>query len=442
MLAGAVTAAVAVLGVLPASAQSSKEKPKATEIGVTATEIHIAVIADVDNPLAPGLFKGAVDGVKGAAAYINSKAGGGGVAGRKLVVDFYDSKLSPSEARNATITACTNDLAMVGTAALFLTNVDDITGCKDQAGQVTGLPDISSVATGVPEVCAPTSFPAFGSAIDCAAVTQNPQSFYGNQGEAKWLLSKNKGGLHGPMIVSNDTKDANRGGTILALTAQQAGIKADQGQTVAKSGRDPQSAFTTVVQQMKTDGSNYSLVTAAANSSLELRSEAQLQGLDSTKVVWDNVSSYGNKIVTDNAAAFEGEYQGLGFLPFEEAKYNKTLAAFVKYVKQVGGTPDQFSAYAWEAALAFQAAANATVAKDGINGITRSSFVTGIKTLTDFDGGGMFGTHSFKDGKTTACFAEVQFKSGKWVRQYPTKKGTFDCKSSNTIVVKANLLGL
>ena len=31
------------------------------------------------------------------------------------------------------------------------------------------------------------------------------------------------------MIVGNDTKDAARGGTILALAAQEAGIKADQG---------------------------------------------------------------------------------------------------------------------------------------------------------------------------------------------------------------------
>src|SRR5207245_4997818 len=38
-------------------------KPKATEIGVTATTIRIAVIADVNTPLAPGLFKAAPDAV-------------------------------------------------------------------------------------------------------------------------------------------------------------------------------------------------------------------------------------------------------------------------------------------------------------------------------------------------------------------------------------------
>ncbi len=38
-----------MLGIAPAVAQSSSDTPKATEIGVTAKEIHIAVMADVDN---------------------------------------------------------------------------------------------------------------------------------------------------------------------------------------------------------------------------------------------------------------------------------------------------------------------------------------------------------------------------------------------------------
>jgi hypothetical protein len=440
-LAGAVTAALALAVAVPAGAQSSTEKPKATEIGVSATEIHIAVIADVDNPFAPGLFQGAADGVKAGAAYLNSKAGGGGLAGRKVVVDFIDTHLNANDSRNATITACQNDLALVGGAALFLSSVDDIVNCKDQAGQTTGIPDMGSVITGVPETCSPMAFPAIGAAIDCATVTQNPQTFYGNAGPDKWLLSQNKGGLKGPMIIGSDTKDAARGGTILALASQAAGVKASPSDVIPKSGRDPQSAYTSVVQQMKTDGANFSLMTSAVTSALELRSEAQLQGIDSAKVAWECVSCYGNKTVTDNAAAFEGEYQFLGFLPFEEAKYNKTLANFLKYMKTVGGTPDQFAAYAFQAALAFADAVNAAVKADGVNGITRTSLTTGIKSLTDFNAGGMAGTHSFKDGRTTSCFVMVQFKSGKWVRQYPTKKGTFDCKASNTATIKANLLG-
>ena len=98
----------AVTGAVTAGAA---EKAQATEVGVTPTEIHIAVVADVDNPFAPGVFKPSVEGVQGVAKYINAT---GGLAGRKVVVDFYDSKLNANEARNATINACENDLAIVG----------------------------------------------------------------------------------------------------------------------------------------------------------------------------------------------------------------------------------------------------------------------------------------------------------------------------------------
>ncbi len=146
-----------------------------------------------------------------------------GSPGRKVVVDFYDSKLNGNESRNATIQGCENDYALVGTSALFLTEVTDIVGCKDQAGAATGIPDMSAVTTGVPESCSAMSFPAYGTALDCPTVNQNPQTFYANQGPAKWELSKNKGGLHGVTIVGNDTKDAARGGTILGLGRAEVG---------------------------------------------------------------------------------------------------------------------------------------------------------------------------------------------------------------------------
>jgi hypothetical protein len=148
-VAAAVVVAFSVLTLAPSGAQSSSEKPKATDVGITANEIHIAVLADVDTSFSPGLFQGAVDGAKGAAKYLNSKAGGGGVAGRKVVVDFIDTKLNPTESRNAIITACQNDFAMVGSAMVFVTNVEDEVNCKDQAGAATGLPDLPAFTVGV-----------------------------------------------------------------------------------------------------------------------------------------------------------------------------------------------------------------------------------------------------------------------------------------------------
>jgi hypothetical protein len=441
LIACLVIVALTVPAIGTATAQSSNEKPKATEVGVTDSEIRIAVIADVDNPFAPGLFKGAEDGVKAGAAFLNSKAGGGGLAGRKVVVDFYDSKLNPNESRNATIQGCQNDYALVGTSALFLSQVEDIVNCADQAGQALGIPDMSAVTTGVPESCSPMAFPAYGTAIECDTVNDNPQSFFGNQGPAKWEISQSKDKLHGLTIVGNDTKDAARGGTILGLTAQQAGIEADQGDpVVAVSGRDPQSVFTPIVQKMKEDKSNWTLNVASANQALLLRNEATLQGIDPASVVWECASCYGNALVKDNADAFDGEVQFLGFLPFEEASVNTNVKNFLKYMKQVGGTPDQFAAYAYAGVLAFADAVNAVVKDHGVNGLTRQNLITAIKGLTDFDAGGMLGKRSFADGQTTHCFLMVKFTDGKWVRQYPKKKGTFDCKASNAVTIKGNLI--
>ena len=125
----------------PAAAQP---QPKANDIGITDSEIRIAVVADVDNPVVPALFKSGVDAVQAWAKTVNQQ---GGIAGRKVVVDFIDSRLSPNDARNALITACSQDFALVGTEALFITNVSDLETCNNVQGQPVGIPDLSGIAT-------------------------------------------------------------------------------------------------------------------------------------------------------------------------------------------------------------------------------------------------------------------------------------------------------
>ena len=406
VLVGLFVVALAVVGVSPAVAQSG-EAPKATEVGVTPTEIHIAVIADVDNPFAPGLFKGAVDGVKGAAKYINSKAGGGGIAGRKLVVDFIDSHLNANDSRNGVITACQNDYAMVGNFMLFLSNVDDEVNCKDQAGAATGIPDLASVATGVPQACSPVAFPVSPAQLVCSTKDQNPQTYNGNQFDSKYLLKKNKNDLHGAMLFGNDTKDAQRGGEVLINTAIKAGIKSDQ--TVGVSGRDPQSAYTPIINKMKNDGSNYSYNSSAASSAILERSEAQLQGL--TNVTWVCTIACYDKSLKAQASVMEGQYVTMTFLPFEEASTNATLAAFLKYVGP--SNADGFAVYGWTAALDFKQAVEAIVKKDGVNGLTRANLLsTGVDALTSFNAGGMIGNVDIKNKVPTACAALVQLQKG------------------------------
>ena len=77
-LAGAIALMTTAMTAGTAAGAASDEALKASEVGVSATEIRIAVVADVDNAIRPGLFQGPVDAVNGCAKFINSKAGGGG----------------------------------------------------------------------------------------------------------------------------------------------------------------------------------------------------------------------------------------------------------------------------------------------------------------------------------------------------------------------------
>src|SRR4029077_9841950 len=164
--------ALVSVGTVSAGAQSSK--PKADDVGITATEIRVAVIADVDNSLAPGVFKASVDAMKAWAKVVNKD---GGLAGRKVVIDFIDSHLNPNETRNATITACADDFAMVGGEALFMSNVDDMVACKNSAGQAIGFPDMPGLALDAKQSCSPVSYPIIGYGPACTTKDQNPQTY-------------------------------------------------------------------------------------------------------------------------------------------------------------------------------------------------------------------------------------------------------------------------
>jgi hypothetical protein len=127
-------------------------------------------------------------------------------------------------------------------------------------------------------------------------------------------------------------------------------------------------------------------------------------------------------------------------LPLEEASSNAMLRTYLKYVPR--DKADGFAGYAWAAMLAFAQATRAVVDKDGVNGLTRANFLRhGVTTLTKFDAGGMMGTVNIADHVPTDCSLLLQLKNEKFVRLWPTKKGTFDCTPSNLATIKADYIG-
>ncbi len=427
-----------------AGAQSStSEKPKATDVGITDKEIHVAVIADVNSPLAPNLFKASVDGVQGWAKYINSKAGGGGLAGRKVVVDFYDSKLNPTETKNAEITACQNDVAAVGTSAVFLTSVDDMRNCKDSTGAVTGLPDIPFVSTALVQQCSDESFPIAPPQVLCDTASQHPQTFQADVARGYYYLNKFGKDLHGIYIFGSDSKSARDAsfaslGGLRDIGGVDKGIKSDQDFDLSSSAT--QSEYTPIVQTMKNKGANYAQCTGPYTCTVLLRKEAALQGVTSVKV-WDcGVQCYDKQFLQAGGTDVDGEYADTLFLPFynkADQKANPMLANVVKYVgaDKIAG----YGMYAWAAGLAFRDAVNAQVKAGGVNSVTRKTIFEQLNKIHTFDADGIIAPIDLAGRGASACSVLNQVKNGAYVRVEPTKPGTFGCPKNGKILRKLDL---
>ncbi len=438
-----VVAAIALSATVGTAGAQSSEKPKATDIGITDKEIRVAVIADVDTPLAPNLFKAVVDGMRGWAKYTNSKAGGGGLAGRKVVIDFLDSKLNPTETKNAQITACKNDVAAVGTSAVFLTSVDEMRNCKDSSGATTGLPDIPFVSTALVQQCSDQSFPIAPPQVLCDTTTQHPQTYQADVARGYYYLKKYGKDLHGVYVFGSDSKSARDAsfaslGGLRDIGGVNQGIKSDE--DFDRTGAATQSEYTEIVQKMKSSGSNYGQAAGPYTQMVALRKEAALQGLTGVKV-WDcGVQCYDAKFIEAGGADVEGQYADTLFLPFyskADQKANPMLANVVKYVgaDKLAG----YGMYAWAAGLAFRDAVNAQVEAGGVNSVTRKTIFEQLNKINEFDADGIIAPIDLAGREVSACSVLNQLKNGKYVRVEPKKPGTFACPKNGRILRELDL---
>jgi Periplasmic binding protein len=424
-------------GLLPASAGAAPQQAESPEsdIGITSTTIRIAVIADVDNAVRPGLFRGVVDGMRAYEKYQNGK--GGKLAGRNVQVDFIDSKLSADEARNAIIRACQEDFAIVGTTALFLNNVEPMQTCVDKAGQVTGLPDVPTLQTEVAHQCSPVSFPVIVGALDCTTKDQHPQTYSARVGQALYFKKKNKD-LHGVWVIPGDLQSTVNSTTPVAKGEQKVGIKADEDLRKV-SGLATQSDYTPVAQAIKQSNSTYAESISDYKSSVFMRKEAKIQGVNSIKVWGCALQCYDAKFLSEGGADVDGHYASLFFVPFEEAKQNKSVNAFLT---AIGGKDkaDGFSAQAWTAGLFFRDVVTKVVEKNGNNGLTRARFLEEARNIHDFTaavgGQGMLGPTDVGGHKLNGCFVLTQVKGGKYVRVFPKEKGTLNCDKKNVVTLQ------
>ncbi|MDQ1432193.1 MAG: hypothetical protein QOF40_2795 [Actinomycetota bacterium] len=428
LLSAALVGVAALVGT-PLQAMAAQQPPKAADVGITDTEIRIAVVADVDNPIVPGLFKAGADAVKAWGATIDKA---GGIAGRKVVVDFIDSKLSANDTRNAVIKACAEDFAMVGTEALSLTNVADLESCPNAQGQAIGIPELPGISSAT-ERCSKVVFSIAGDAAYCATKDAPTKTYTVQQGDYRYYLSKNKD-LHGIWLAPSDSKSIKDAASPSYQAGVDLGIKQDGEGVYDVFARDPQSSLTPFLNLVKQDGSTFVYNGSSASKMVQARQEANIQGVDSVKVWACHQGCYDAAFLQTGGPDVEGTNSILNTLPFySEYKSNASLRSFAK---QVGGV-DKLNSYgmsAWVAALLFQDAAEKAVANGGA--LTRQSLFDALNNLHKFDAQGIMGPVDVAARVPPACIVVAQVKNGKWARVHPAKPNTFDCSKQNLAEIK------
>jgi ABC-type branched-subunit amino acid transport system substrate-binding protein len=401
---------------------------EASEIGVTATDIKVTVMADTGSPLRPGLFQGSVDGINAWAEYVNAN---GGLGCRQVTVVEADSKLSPDEAKNGATAACRSSVVLLGTTALFLNDMRPVEGCKDKAGAATGIPDLPVLQTEPVEQCSKISFAVIPNGGSCPYPPPGKKggvrSYKSVTPAISWFKKDVGTDLHGVFVVPADLPSTITASTPLFYAVQKGGVKRDA--EFGASALWTQSQYTPVVAAIKSNKATYVQNGLAYGDTVKMRKEAVQQGVDSVTVWACSLQCYDPKFITEGGTAVDKQYSWLQFLPFEDKGSNDMLDAFLQYDKK----PDSFGLQAFAAGLLFQQVVDGIVAKDGPNGITRRAILDEIATVHDFDAGGLLVKTDIAGKNPSPCIVIVQVDNGQWVRRDPVEKGTFDCDQPSAI---------
>ena len=376
--------------------ESGSSGGAATSTGVTEDTIKIGNIATLSGPL-PGLFQGAVNGVRAYVEYVNAK---GGVNGRKLEVVSEDDALNCNENTKATEQLMDETFALVGSFSVF-----DNCGAK-----------VLEQNEGVPNVSYPLSAPA--AALDN---TFSPQPAPPGFRTGAFQYFKNEFGVSKVGMIVGDA-------TASELIDWQVGAMEKVGLKVVyrRAAGSTETDFTADVIRMRDAGADYLYLGSfnVENIARIINSAAQ-QGWK-PKVI-DSIPAYDAKFLgLVDAKAAEGMFLPLPYAMFlgEDRATNPAVDTFLTELKKVDAkaTPDLFALFGWASAELFVTALEAAG-----DDPTREGLFEALKSIDDFDASGLLPPAGVGDKEPPECWVLVQVRAGKFVRVLPEDKG-FTCE--------------
>ena len=306
-----------------ASAQS--EKPTASDVGVTATEIRIGVVADDDNPFVPGIFQGSGRGARRGEVHQRQRRHRRSQDHRRL----HRLEAQRQRARNAFIDACEQDFALVGTdGAVPVEQVDDQVNCKDSngAGHRSARPR-AAIATACPSLLAGT-LPANAPQLLCDTKdqTRRPTRAPGRPTTTSSTTRRSRARrVPSARTTPGRQRSATRSTAIVARSRREGRPE------VALSGRDPQSVYTPVVQGMKNDRLQLLDWRGRDQCDAAPGRKPQLQGIPDDQVTWGCPSPATTTSHGDAGATVTARTSRSRLHPVRGDQYNKSLADYVKY---------------------------------------------------------------------------------------------------------------
>jgi len=236
------------------------EAQKATEIGVTAKEITSPWAPTSTTLFAPGLFKGAVDGVKGARKYHQQQGGRRRHRRPQAGGRLQSTRTSANnDSRNGgDQPPCSQDYAQGRHFMLFLSTVDDEVNLQDQAGRhEPGRPTCQAFTNRR----AGRAFRRWRSPWSPSQTRLQHQRTRTNADVQRQplrlgsflLQARTRTSLARGDDLRNEHEDAARGGQVLINTRS---TRASSRIRRPASRACPQSAYTPIINNMKNNSSN------------------------------------------------------------------------------------------------------------------------------------------------------------------------------------------
>jgi ABC-type branched-subunit amino acid transport system substrate-binding protein len=382
----------------PAQPATCASSGKASDVGVTPTEIAIGNVSTISGPI-QGFGQTGVNAVK---AYVNFVNGTGGVCGRKLKLLTGDDRLDAGTNKSEHDKLKDKVFAFVGG-----TTVVDDGGATTLEG--TNIPDVAlSIAES--RITLPNNFSP--SPID---VTSGDNGIGNILAHMKATYGVSNGAIIWPAQAAARTR-----GQAYVKDLQKAGITITEEHQFEVGVTETN--YASQVAKMKNDKVDI-VITALELNGMSKLAQAFGQAQYFPKVPFYGAQAYGRKFLQLAGRNAEGTKLGVAYNILEARAEVAPIDTFITWYERTapGADIDFFAIMSWVSADMFVSALRAAGGDP-----TRDDVLATLGTYTAYDGGGLIGKINPAAKRPAACFLIVEVRGGRWVKTHPGGSG-FAC---------------